>query len=123
MIMKKMFTPIALMVAFIFGMSCSGSLKTQPLTAAQAQLANVIVETTPGKLVSPDGTATYEFKIVYDLSSTSGQPFLLVNVYRDGVKVGTTDRFKMSGNRVAQDEPGVDSQYFVTDANGRIIDG
>lgn len=122
--MKKIFTPLAITIAFIFGLSCSGGMgERQSLTAAQAQSANVIVESLPAKLVSADSTATYEFKVGYNLNATSGQPLLLINVYRDGSLVGTPIRFKVSGNRVAADLPAVDSTYFITDGNGKITNG
>lgn len=39
------------------------------------------------------------------------------------VVVGTPIRFKVSGTRVAADFPGVDSNFFNTDAEGHIANG
>lgn len=83
--------------------------------------ANLIIETSSAHLISEEGVDV-EFRLGYDITRTTGQPRLLLNVYKNGVLVGTPTRYHLSGNRVARDEPGVTSTDFITE-DGHITNG
>lgn len=114
---RKLFAPLALMLAFVFGMSVN--LNSQAVAAAPQK---VVMETTGAKIVTVENHVL-EFRLAYDTTETSGIPFVLVHCYIDGVYVGTPDRFKAAGNRIAEDEPRVDPNKFITDGDETITNG
>jgi hypothetical protein len=115
--MKKLLTIVMLVFAFT-----AGYVAPKQSAQAAAMQSKVLVETGGAKIVGYG--VTNEFRLAYDTAETSGIPFLLVHVYRDGVLVGTPIRFKVSnsGARVAADLPGVDPAAFIT-VDGHITNG
>jgi hypothetical protein len=81
------------------------------------------MEATRVKLVSEDHTTEFEICQAVDIEATSGLPFVLTQVYKNGLPVGTPTRFKMAGNRLAMDTPGVSDLHFIVDGNGFITNG
>lgn len=88
-------------------------------------MPKVIAGTRGVKLVSDSGQTTVEFAIEYDNAALSGLAFLPVVCYKNGVKVGTPIRFRMSdsADRIYCDLPAVSVEHFQTDANGKIEHG
>ena len=114
--MRKLITTFgitsALVAAFVAGAFLGGT----PVEAAKTFMSS-----TPMTLVPDEGPAR-SLALVY--AGTPG--WVEVQLYdEDGVHRATPIRFKMtdSGQRIAADFPGCDSNYVVTDAQGHIIDG
>jgi hypothetical protein len=123
--MKKLFMKVSLIRNFswltlVVLAFLAGSVSNNSAKASVAQ--KVLVETPSVKIITAN-QKVLEFRLAYDQNQTSGLPFVQVNAYVDGVYVGTPDRFKASGDRIAEDEPGVDPTFFITDENGKITNG